>query len=121
MTRIMTRISKTGVAVATALTFLLPPTSSYAQAPEPSVPTQPAPPKLDPKACADRDRLKRGDTVGSAPVQDNLSDTLARTDGVLCPPLGLDPHIRAPAPRTGSDMPVIDPRLREDGAPQSPK
>ena len=92
-----------------------------AQAPEPAVPTQPAAPQLDPRACTDRDRLRQGDTVGTAPAKDNLTDTLARTDGVICPPLGLDPHIRAPAPRTDSDMPVITPPVTPGDAPQSPK
>jgi hypothetical protein len=87
---------------------------------EPPVPTHPAPPKLDPKACTDRDRLTHGDVVesdGRAPVQGNLGDTLARTDGVICPPPGLDPHIRAPAPNTGSDMPVIPPPGTPGGNP----
>ena len=41
-----------------------------AQTPEPAVPTQPAAPQLDPKACTDRDRLRLGDTVGTAPAKD---------------------------------------------------
>jgi hypothetical protein len=121
MTRIMPRISKTGVAVAITLTLLLAPISSLAQSPEPAVPAQPEAPKLDPKACTDRDRLKYGDTVGSATPQENLSDKLARTDGVICPPPGLDPDIRAPAPRTGSDMPVIEPPASPEGRAQPPK
>lgn len=91
-----------------------------AQTKDPAVPAQPAAPKLDPKACTDRDRLTKGDTVetdGHAPSDDNPSDKLARTDGVICPPPGLDPHIRAPAPHTGSDMPVIPPPGSPGGAP----
>lgn len=79
---------------------------------EAAVPAQPQAPKLDPKACSDRDRLKEGDIVetdGRARIAEPLSDTLARTGSVICPPPGLDPHIRAPAPHTGSDMPVIPP------------
>jgi hypothetical protein len=87
---------------------------ALAQSPtEPPVPAQPAAPKLDPKACTDRDRLKQGDIVeteGHAPrAEESPSDKLARTGSVICPPPGLDPHIRAPAPHTGSDMPVIPP------------
>jgi hypothetical protein len=37
-----------------------------------------------------------------------LSDKLARSDGVLCPPAGVDPEIRAPTPDTGN-TPVIPP------------
>jgi hypothetical protein len=105
-------------AISCAVLFATP---ARAQSPEPTVPSQPAAPKLDPKACTDRDRLRQGDTVGTATAPDNLTDTLARTDGVICPPLGLDPHIRAPAPRTGSDMPVIEPPASPDGTPQTPK
>jgi len=82
-----------------------------AQSPkEAAVPAQPQAPKLDPKACSDR--LKEGDIVetdGRARIAEPLSDTLARTGSVICPPPGLDPHIRALAPHTGSDMPVISP------------
>jgi hypothetical protein len=110
---------KLGVAaIACAVMFATP---MRAQTPEPAVPAQPEAPKLDAKACTDRDRLKQGDTVGSATAQENLTDKLARTDGVICPPAGLDPDIRAPAPRTGSDMPVITPPSARDATPQSPK
>jgi hypothetical protein len=37
-----------------------------------------------------------------------LGDKLARSDGVLCPPAGVDPEIRAPTPDTGN-TPVIPP------------
>lgn len=94
---------------------------SYAQQPkEPDVPSQPAPPRLDPKACADRDQLTTGDaheSEGRAPRdEEHLSDKLARTDGVICPPVGLDPDIRAPAPN-GGNMPVIPPPGSPGGDP----
>jgi len=84
----------------------------YAQRSGPEVPAQPQAPKLDPKACTDRDRLTRGDTVeteGHAPSQEDASDKLARTDGVICPPPGLDPAIPAPTNPGASNMPVIPP------------
>jgi hypothetical protein len=37
-----------------------------------------------------------------------LSDKLAKSDGVLCPPAGVDPEIRAPTPNAGN-TPVIPP------------
>lgn len=43
-----------------------------------------------------------------------LSDTLARADGVLCPPAGIDPEIRAPTPETGN-TPVITPPVSPGG------
>jgi hypothetical protein len=39
---------------------------------------------------------------------ESLGDKLARSDGVLCPPAGIDPEIRAPTPDTGN-TPVIPP------------
>jgi hypothetical protein len=45
-----------------------------------------------------------------------LSDKLARSDGVLCPPTGVDPEIRAPTPETGN-MPVIRPPGSPGGDP----
>jgi len=95
-----------------------------AQTNEPDVPAQPEAPKLDPRACTDRDRLTKGDTVeteGQAPSQEDTTDKLARTGGVICPPSGLDPQIRAPAPNTQSDMPVIQPPVTPGDAPQTPK
>ena len=68
-------------------------------------------PKLDAKACADRDRLALADTHTPKLKETtgaNPSDTLARTDGVICPPPDLDPDIRTPAPGAGR-TPVIPP------------
>ena len=96
--------------------------SARAQTTEPSVPgNEQIAPRLDPKACRDRDRLRRGDTVeneGAAPREsENPSDKLARTEGVICPPPEVDPDIRAPAPNEGSNMPVIPPPGSPGGDP----
>ena len=96
--------------------------AALAQAPEPKVPgNENVAPTLDPKACRDQDRLRRGDTVeneGRAPAPEgSLSDKLARTDGVLCPPPTQDPDIRAPAPNLNSNMPVIPPPGSPGGDP----
>ena len=45
-----------------------------------------------------------------------LGDKLAKSDGVLCPPSGIDPEIRAPTPETGN-MPVIPPPGSPGGDP----
>ena len=45
-----------------------------------------------------------------------LGDKLARSDGVLCPPAGVDPEMRAPAPDTGK-TPVIPPPGSPGGDP----
>ena len=79
---------------------------------------QPEPPKLDSKACADREQLTLGDThelQSNGTSGANPSDKLARTDGVICPPPHLDPDIRAPAPG-GGRTPVIPPAGEGDPA-----
>ena len=45
-----------------------------------------------------------------------LGDKLAKSDGVLCPPSGVDPEIRAPTPDAGN-MPVIPPPGSPGGDP----
>jgi hypothetical protein len=47
-----------------------------------------------------------GGTIGQN--REPLGEKLARTDGVLCPPTGVDPEIRVPAPDTGT-LRVIPP------------
>ena len=53
---------------------------------------------------------------GKGPGSEPLTDKLARSDGVLCPPAGVDPEIRAPAPDVGK-MPVIPPPGSPGGDP----
>ena len=80
-------------------------------------PNQPETPKLDPKACADRDRLTLGDIHGQKPREttgSNPGEKLARTDGVICPPPHLDPDINVQAPG-GGRTPVIPPSTIEPG------
>jgi hypothetical protein len=48
--------------------------------------------------------------------QEPLGDKLARSDGVLCPPSGVDPEIRAPTPEVGN-TPVIPPPGSPGGDP----
>lgn len=55
-----------------------------------------------------------GATTGSS--QEPLGDKLAKSDGVLCPPAGIDPEIRAPTPDTGR-TPVIPPPGSPGGDP----
>src|SRR5271166_4647454 len=47
-----------------------------------------------------------GTTTGQS--SELLGDRLARSNGVLCPPSGVDPEIRAPTPDKGN-TPVIPP------------
>lgn len=79
----------------------------------------------DPKACAPGERMQPqqdgGATTGQSPPaaqndrSQNLSDKLARTDGVICPPeVGKD--MRLPTPEAGR-MPVIPPPGSPGGDP----
>ena len=63
----------------------------------------------DPKACAPGERMVQGADGPKAPTTtgENLSDKLARTDGVICPP-NVDPGIKLPTPDAGR-TPVIPP------------
>jgi hypothetical protein len=56
-----------------------------------------------------------GGTSGQQ-TNEPLGDKLARSDGVLCPPAGVDPDIRAPTPDTGN-TPVIPPPGSPGGDP----
>ena len=57
----------------------------------------------------------RGSTVGRA-SNESLGDKLAKSDGVMCPPAGVDPEIRAPTPDAGT-TPVIPPPGSPGGDP----
>ena len=46
-----------------------------------------------------------------------LGDKLAKSNGVLCPPSGVDPHMRAPTPENAGKMPVIPPPGSPGGNP----
>jgi len=56
-----------------------------------------------------------GSTTGQS--AEPLGDKLAKSDGVLCPPSGVDPEIRAPTPDTGN-TPVIPPPGSPGGDPK---
>jgi hypothetical protein len=58
---------------------------------------------------------QRGDADVAKPDGSNLSQKLAQSNGVLCPPKEVDPGMRAPTPPAGR-MPVIKP----PGTPGSP-
>lgn len=51
---------------------------------------------------------QRGDADVAKPDGSNLSQKLAQSNGVLCPPKEVDPGMRAPTP-PGGRMPVIKP------------
>ncbi|MCP4617407.1 MAG: hypothetical protein GY844_13360 [Bradyrhizobium sp.] len=97
--------------------------SALAQAPpSPLTPAQQtAPPAPDrPANCAPMEKrthpgaVPEGQTTGQA--REPLGDKLAQSDGVLCPPAGVDPEMRAPTPDAGK-MPVIPPPGSPGGDP----
>jgi hypothetical protein len=101
------------------LTGVLLMTLSAAAAQAPPLPTTPPEPTVPPSPsrggdCTKHDRGADGATTGQAGQA--LADKLAKSDGVLCPPSGVDPEIRAPAPDVGK-MPVIPPPGSPGGDP----
>ncbi|WP_128927632.1 hypothetical protein [Bradyrhizobium guangxiense] len=82
-------------------------------------PQQTAPPSPQHTAnCTPQDRPNRqadGTTTGQS--REPLGDKLAKSDGVLCPPAGVDPDMHAPAPDTGGNTPVIPPPGSPGGDP----
>jgi len=97
--------------------------AASAQAPPGPVtpPAQTAPPATQRATnCAPMQRVPQqgaapeGATTGQR--AEPLGDKLARSDGVLCPPAGIDPEMRAPTPDTGN-TPVIPPPGSPGGDP----
>ena len=78
--------------------------------PKAETPLAPKSEKLDTNKCAhDLDTIgDSGAFDNKKPDRHNLSDQLARSGGVICPPSQVDPAIKAPTPPGGS-MPVIPP------------
>jgi len=83
-----------------------PPAQTAPPAPASSTECAPAPPRgtIEPQDS----------TTGQA--TEPLGDRLARSNGVLCPPSGVDPEMRAPTPDAGK-MPVIPPPGSPGGNP----
>lgn len=99
---------------ALAVLALLLPTLAQAQAPpQTKTPVSPKAEQLDPNACAHSDTQTTVGKGGEANAQrqdgkGNLSDKLARSGGVICPPEHVDSEIKQPTP-PGGNMPVIPP------------
>ena len=74
-------------------------------------------PVRDPKACSDEQRGRSDPNAPQAADRgnQNLSEKLAQTDGVICPP-NIDPDIKAPTPG-GGRMLVVPPPGSPGGDP----
>jgi hypothetical protein len=98
------------------------PALAVAQAPpQTKVPVAPKAQQLDPNACAHSDTQttvgKGGEGVDAQhDGTGNLSDKLAKSGGVICPPEHIDPEIKQPTPPGGA-MPVIPPPGSPGGDP----
>lgn len=104
-----------------AAVLLLTPAVCAAQSPPtPKSPVAPKTEQLDPNACANPGTQatvgQGGDIDISKQNGRNLSDKLARSDGVICPPGHVDPEIHQPTP-PGGVMPVIPPPGSPGGDP----
>lgn len=101
-------------------------TAAFAQAPpSPATPGQRTAPSniARPGNCAPTEIAPQDGTIAPKGTvgQGNgvqLTDRLAQTGGVLCPPAGVDPEMHAPPPG-GGRTPVIPPPGGD--APQQPK
>jgi hypothetical protein len=98
--------------------FLLPAMAAAQAPPSTTPPIAPKTEQLDPKACAPSDTQSTVGQSGDLQMKrnGNLSDKLARSDGVICPPARVDSEIRAPTPPGGA-MPVIPPPGSPGGDP----
>jgi uncharacterized low-complexity protein len=77
---------------------------------------QDRPSAVDPKGCAPGERLQTDGKASDGKAGEPLSDKLARTDGVICPP-NVDPEMKAPTPQSGNRMPIIPPPGSPGGDP----
>src|SRR3954451_18533158 len=95
--------------------------AAFAQAPPTPAtpPVQTAPPAAATN-CAPTQSVPQGTIApqGTTTGQraEPLGDKLARSDGVLCPPPGVDPEMHAPTPNVGN-TPVIPPPGSPGGDP----
>jgi len=105
--------------VAATVAALLPAMAAAQAPPTTKAPIAPKAEQLNPNRCAHSDTQT---TVGKGGegTQNNatgdLSDKLAKSGGVICPPEHVDPEIRQPTPPGGA-MPVIPPPGSPGGDP----
>jgi len=104
---------------ALAMVAALLPALAAAQAPpQGRSPGTPEKEVHDPDACAQTNGTTGlgGDADVKKPENKTLSDQLARSNGVICPPDHVDPDMNKPAPGGGA-MPVIPPPGAPGGNP----
>jgi hypothetical protein len=102
-------MAASGVAAAQAPPAPATPPAQIEPPPARAIDCAPMQPPARPGAAA-----PEGTTTGQR--TEPLGDKPARSDGVLCPPEGIDPEIRAPTPDAGN-TPVIPPPGSPGGDP----
>lgn len=107
--------------VAILAAAIMAPSIAAAQAPpQAKTPIAPMVEQLEPRACANPDTRttvgQGGDVQVQNPSGKSLSEKLASSDGVICPPANIDPAIKAPTP-SGGPMLVIPPPGSPGGDP----
>ncbi len=73
-----------------------------------NAPTAPQTEQSDPACAQGRATVGASGDVKTEGQSGSLSEKLARSKGVICPPEDVDPDIKAPTPH-GGPMPVIPP------------
>ncbi|GAB1717164.1 MAG: hypothetical protein NTAFB05_22060 [Nitrobacter sp.] len=91
------------------------PEIAFAQAPPGAPPATTPAPSPNAGNCPPSDTAPPHGTTTGKPGEP-LGDKLAKSDGVLCPPAGVDPEMRAPTPE-GGNTPVIPPPGSPGGDP----
>jgi hypothetical protein len=100
------------LAAAVLASVLVAPALGQGASPPGSPPCSPSLPPGSPGTAA----AGEGEPHNPATPPDNLTKRLAQSDGVICPPPGVDPEIRLPTPDTGR-TPVIPPPGSPGGDP----
>jgi hypothetical protein len=95
-----------------------PPTHTTPPPPSATVPAPDTTPKAGncPPARSAPRNTEGGSGTTTGQAGQSLSDQLARSDGVICPPGNVDPEMRAPTPG-GGNTPVIPPPGSPGGNP----
>ena len=103
---------------ALATTILAPAPAAAQQPPQAKSPVAPPSETRDPTACARKGgTVGQGDDATGKSTQGDLSERLAQSNGVICPPSEVDPQIKRPTP-PGGTMPVIPPPGSPGGDPK---
>lgn len=116
----MDRVSRALQSMLLAAIIMTPVLAAAQAPPKAATPIAPKVEQLDSKACGNSDTRttigQGGEVQVQRPNDKTLSDKLASSNGVICPPDQVDPEIKAPTPQ-GGPMPVIPPPGSPGGDP----